>query len=75
MKKIARYPVLILALLFIILNIVFEYLFGLKDSFLRATMAAFIAIILSPRRKKIETQTGNKTQITWLFLKEPIILD
>ncbi len=38
-----------------------------------AGISASLAVILSPRKKKIKTQTEEKTQITWLFLKEPIL--
>ena len=47
----------------------------IENTFLRASIAVFIAIIISPKRKIIETQSGKKKQYTWLFLKEPIIKD
>ena len=74
MQKIARYPGLVLFAVFIVLYIVLEWL-GLQNHFLRAVICAAIATMLSPRRKKIQTQTGEKKQITWLFLKKPIIID
>jgi hypothetical protein len=42
---------------------------------LRTVFSITLAFVLSPRKKKIETQSGVKTQITWLFLKKPIIID
>tara|TARA_R110002051_G_scaffold115981_1_gene189189 strand:+ start:318 stop:479 length:162 start_codon:yes stop_codon:yes gene_type:complete len=46
------------------------------DNFLiTAAIAGAIGFILSPRKKIIKTQTGEVKQITWLFLKKPIILD
>jgi len=47
----------------------------MTNDFLRATISASIAVLLSPRRKLIQTQTGKKKQITWIFLKEPVIID
>tara|TARA_R110002050_G_scaffold20125_4_gene57222 strand:+ start:12824 stop:12967 length:144 start_codon:yes stop_codon:yes gene_type:complete len=47
----------------------------MKNGMIRAVIAAGVAVFLSPRKKKISTQTGEKTQITWIFLKKPIILD
>ena len=52
-----------------------EYLFQLENGVLRAALAASLAVLLSPRKKRIQTQTGKKTQITWIFLKKPIFLD
>jgi hypothetical protein len=31
--------------------------------------------LVSPRKKKIKTETGEKFQITWIFLKQPIELN
>ena len=52
-----------------------EFVLRIESSTLRVVLPAFFSVILSPRRKKINTQTGEKTQITWFFLKEPIFLD
>lgn len=41
----------------------------------RAIIAAGIGIILSPRVRKVQTQSGEKKQLKWVFLKEPIFLD
>tara|TARA_R110001606_G_scaffold4410_1_gene20539 strand:+ start:4949 stop:5176 length:228 start_codon:yes stop_codon:yes gene_type:complete len=52
-----------------------DVIIGMKNGMIRAVIAAGVAVFLSPRKKKISTQTGEKTQITWIFLKKPIILD
>ncbi|MGB1042841.1 MAG: hypothetical protein ACPGU6_05565 [Tenacibaculum sp.] len=45
------------------------------QSWHKFVIAIGAAYALSPRKKIIQTQTGEKTQLTWLFLKEPIFLD
>ncbi|MCH3883854.1 hypothetical protein [Tenacibaculum aquimarinum] len=66
---------------FLIYPIVFVALFfgmkllGLESTITRAIIAAGIGIVLSPRVKKIQSQTGEKKQLTWLFLKNPIFLN
>ena len=75
MKTLARFPGIVLFIVFIVMYLSAEYIFGLTDDFFRATLSAFIAFFLSPRRKMIETQIGPKKQIIWIFLKKPIILD
>ncbi len=74
MKKIAHYPIVVYIFFFLI-TYVAGYFCGIENAMLRSVMAVTVAFVLSPRRKKIQTQTGVKTQITWIFLKESIILD
>lgn len=75
MKRIARYPGLVMFVFFLLFYLSSQYVLGLVDPFLRTSMSALIAFFLSPRRKYVETQQGLKKQITWVFLKEPIILE
>ncbi|MEN8703918.1 MAG: hypothetical protein ABF265_06225 [Polaribacter sp.] len=74
MKKIAHYQRLIFLVVFLLTYIV-AYFCMLKNPMLRTVFAITFALILSPRKRSLETQNGVKTQITWLFLKEPIIID
>lgn len=74
MKNIATYPRLIFVVFFIGIYLL-AYFSGIESAMLRTVFAITIAFVISPRKKKIKTQTGEKTQITWLFLKEPIILN
>jgi cbb3-type cytochrome oxidase subunit 3 len=74
MKKLAQYPRLIFLLVFLITYTV-SYFSKLNNPLLSTLFSITLAFILSPRKKKIETQSQNKTQITWLFLKEPIIIE
>lgn len=75
MKKIAKYPALILCFFFVVFYFGFDYVFNIENYFFKATLSTILAFILSPKRKKIQTQSGVKTQITWVFLKESIIID
>lgn len=34
------------------------------------TIAAVLAVILSPRINNYESQTGNKIQVKWIFMKK-----
>jgi len=46
------------------------------DNFLiSGGIAGLIGFILSPRKKIIQTQKGVVKQITWVFLKKPILID
>jgi len=64
------YPVLIVLFMFI-----FDQIYKTDSLPLKGGICAVLAFVISPRKKIILTQTGKKKQITWLFLKDPIILD
>ena len=74
MKTLAKLPLIVLLFFFLIVYFGLVFL-GVTNNLIRASISAAIAFALSPRRKKIKTQTGEKTQITWIFLKDAIILD
>ncbi len=74
MKNLVKYPRLIFVVLFLLVYYI-TYISGIENGMLRTLFSITLAFVLSPRKKKIKTQTGEKTQITWLFLKKPIILD
>ena len=64
------YPILIAVFM-----LIFDQLYK-TDSFpMKSIICAFLAFLLSPRKKIIATQTGKIKQITWLFLKKPVILE
>lgn len=75
MKILAGRPYLVLFILTLLFIAFFDRVLTIENSFIRSGLAAGLAVVLSPRKKKIKTQTGEKTQITWVFLKEPIFLD
>ncbi|PQJ80379.1 hypothetical protein [Polaribacter porphyrae] len=75
MNYLARRPFLVIFLFTLILIAILDLVFNVNNIFIRNGLAVALAVFLSPRKKKIETQTGTKTQITWIFLKESIIID
>ncbi|MFY9242493.1 MAG: hypothetical protein WAO74_05660 [Polaribacter sp.] len=74
MKEIAKYPIPIYIVIFLIFYGI-TYISGVENPLLRTVFSVTLAFVLSPKRKKIQTQTGTKTQITWIFLKESIIIN
>ena len=64
------YPILIVVFMFI-----FDQLYTMDNFLLKGGICAVLAFIISPRKKLILTQTGKKKQITWIFLKDPIVLE
>ena len=75
MEYLAKKPFIVISVLTLFFIFLFDYVFGIENSLIRGSMAAFLAVILSPRKKKITTESGEKTQITWIFLKKPIIIN
>jgi len=61
---------IVFAMMFIL-----DVIFKSENFILNAVISSFVGVLLSPRKKKITTQTGEKTQITWVFLKKPIFID
>ena len=64
------YPIFIVLFLLII-----DKVLALERSWIETAIAIALAYVLSPRKKIIQTQTGEKKQLTWIFLKKPIFLD
>ena len=75
MKFLARKPYLVIFIFTLVLIVFYDKVLHIENSFIRYGFAASLAAFLSPRKKKIKTQTGEKTQITWIFSKEPFFLD
>jgi len=74
MKTIVRFPRIIFIVVFLTTYFI-AYLSGIESPILRTLFSITLAFVLSPRKKTIQTQSGEKIQITWLFLKEPIFID
>ena len=74
MNKIAQYHRLVFVFFFVFIYLI-TYLSGIENAMLRTVFSITLAFVISPRRKKLKTQTGEKTQVTWIFLKKPIILE
>lgn len=75
MKKIATTRYLVMFILTFIFLFILDNVFGLENSFYRIVIAAPLAILLSPRVRKVKKQQGAEKQITWIFLKQPITLE
>lgn len=75
MQYLAKKPYLVIFILTLVFIFIFDFFLNVDHILFRTSISSFIAVILSPRKKKLITETGKKTQITWLFLKKPIILD
>ncbi|WP_405563242.1 hypothetical protein [Polaribacter sp. Asnod6-C07] len=75
MEYLAKKPGLVIFFLMLIFITILDLVFKIDNSIIRVVIAAPLAAFLSPRKKKIKTQAGDKTQITWFFLKEPIFVD
>lgn len=52
-----------------------DKIFLIQESWIRIGVAIALAYILSPRKKIIRTQSGDRKQLTWIFLKNPIFLE
>lgn len=66
---------LIYPFLIVIFMLIFDQIYKTDNLIPKALVCGFIAYILSPRKKIIKTQTGVVKQITWVFLKNPILLN
>jgi predicted PurR-regulated permease PerM len=75
MQYLAKKPYLVIFILTLFFIFIFVFFLSVDHILFRTSISSFFAVILSPRKKKLITETGEKTQITWLFLKKPIILD
>lgn len=63
MKNIVKYPKLIFVVIFL-LTYYITYISGIENGMLRTVFSITLASILSPRKKKVQTQAGEKTIIT-----------
>ncbi|MDG1194957.1 MAG: hypothetical protein P8N27_05540 [Polaribacter sp.] len=62
-------------IIFPLIPFILDVVLNIENFFMRTFTTSAIAFFLSPKKKKIKIQTGEKTQITWFFLKEPIFLN
>ena len=75
MKYLAKNSFIITFLVVFLGSAFLDKVVNIDDFLIRLLILIPFAAILSPRKKKIQTQSGEKTQVTWIFLKEPIILE
>ncbi len=71
MKRTKLYP-LIFPLFIVVFGLVIYKVFKYEPNFYTIILNVTVAFILSPRVKTIDTQSGRKDQITWLFFKRVI---
>lgn len=70
MQYLAKKPYLVIFIFTLVFVIFFGVVLGIENILVRTSISSFLAVLLAPRKKKIKTQTGIHTQITWLFFKE-----
>ncbi|MFK8058761.1 MAG: hypothetical protein AB8B78_01605 [Polaribacter sp.] len=64
------YPILI-----VVFMLIFDQFYTTDNFMLKGGISAVIAFIISPRKRIFQTQTGKIKQITWIFLKNPVIIN
>ena len=64
------YPILI-----VLFMLVFDQIYKIESLPLKVGICAILAFFVSPRKKIVLTETGKTIQITWIFLKKPIIIE
>jgi len=68
--KLTKYYILIFPLFIILLGLFIYKIVGFEPNFYTIATNIGVAFILSPRMKIMDSQTGKKEQITWLFYKK-----
>jgi hypothetical protein len=66
---------LIYPFLIVIFMLIFDQIYKTDNIIPKALGCGLLAYILSPRKKIIKTQAKVVKQITWIFLKNPILLN
>lgn len=75
MKFLAKNSFIITLIVVFIGSAILDKIFNIDNFLIRLIILMPFAIVLSPKKKKIQTAEGKKTQVKWLFKKDPIILD
>ncbi len=75
MKYLTKYHFFIFPLLVAIIGGLIYYGFGYKPTTTTILINIGVAYILSPKVSFFETQTGEKIQLKWMFLKKVIVID
>jgi len=66
---------IIFPLIMFICLFIMDKMLNIDNFLISGGIAGLIGFILSPRKKIIQTQKGVVKQITWVFLKKPILID
>jgi hypothetical protein len=72
MKKISLFISLIFPILIILFGLLIYKIIGFEPNAYTIIINLGLAFYLAPRVKKVDSQTGTKEQITWLFCKKYI---
>lgn len=75
MKFLAKNSFIITLVVVFIGSAILDKVFNIDNFLIRLVILMPFAMLLSPKKKKIQTAEGEKTQVKWLFKKDPIILD
>ncbi|MBA6156252.1 hypothetical protein H3Z83_06925 [Tenacibaculum sp. S7007] len=75
MKFLAKNSFIITLVVVFIGSAILDKVFNIDNFLIRLIILMPFAMLLSPKKKKIQTEEGEKIQVKWLFKKEPIILD
>lgn len=70
-----KYLRLIFPLLIILIGLFIYKILGYEPNLYTIIINIGLAFVLSPRVKKLDSQSGEKAQVTWLFLKKPKIIN
>lgn len=71
MKFLKTYHYLIYPILYVLFYWIIS-LFKFENTFVNFGLPGFLAILCSPRNNTIETQSGEKTIVGWLFFNKSI---
>ena len=74
-RKGLLWSMLIFFLTYLVVWFVIRFIFSGMNVALVGGITAAITVVLSPQRKIIQTQSGEKVQLKWLFSKKVIIID
>ena len=75
MKFLAKNNFIVILIIVFSVNAILDKVFNIDYFLARILISLVFVILLAPRKKKIKTVEGEKTQITWFLLKDPIILE
>ena len=70
-----KYLRLIFPLLIILIGLFIYKMLGYEPNLYTIIINIGLAFVLSPRVKKLDSQSGEKAKVTWLFLKKPKIIN
>ena len=70
-----KYLRLIFPLLIILIGLFIYKMLRYEPNLYTIIINIGLAFVLSPRVKKLDSQSGEKAQVTWLFLKKPKIIN